>query len=261
MILAGAGIKTCKQCGGTFKSYNKARIYCSHKCYSDDKEEKYCEVCGSALGPKKRRFKTCSKGCMAKLPHKQPAKQLVTAKSGRQYRYDPRPRTPHMTDCAQCGKTFRSSPSTKRMYCSYSCFLASGGPLRAGSAAAMAKNKYGAKKDANHKDIFDAIGRITAVKDLSAVGCGVPDGIAWVNGGWQLFDVKNPKTGYGKRGLNARQKKWSDDWRGGPVYLIYTIEEALQFARGDFANIKSHNPANLTDVQEVIGIGVTGWIS
>lgn len=102
----------------------------------------------------------------------------------------------------------------------------------------MAKSKYGAKKDANHNEVFAVISTFTAVKDLSNAGCGVPDGIAWVNDGWHLFDVKNPKTGYGKRGLNPRQKKWAEDWRGGPVYLIYNTDEAMKFAKGDFTGLK-----------------------
>jgi hypothetical protein len=102
----------------------------------------------------------------------------------------------------------------------------------------MAMLKYGAKKDANHREIFQTIRLFTAAHDLSSSGCGVPDGVAWIKDGWQLFDVKNPKTGYGKRGLNDRQKEWSKDWRGGPVYLIYTIEDAEAFAKGNLANLK-----------------------
>lgn len=125
----------------------------------------------------------------------------------------------------------------------------------------MATKKYGAKKDANHKEIFDIISKFTAAKDLSPMGCGVPDGIAWVNDGWQLFDVKNPKTGYGKRGLNNRQKKWADDWRGGPVYLIYTVEEAEQFARGNLDGLKRHDPARVQEALEAVGIPFRGVIS
>ena len=98
--------------------------------------------------------------------------------------------------------------------------------------------RYGAKKDANHKALFDLLGQHIAVRDLSSLGCGCPDGIGWVNDGWQLFDVKNKKTGYGRRGLNKRQKEWAVDWRGGPVYLLYTEEDALAFSRGEFAGLK-----------------------
>ena len=95
-----------------------------------------------------------------------------------------------------------------------------------------------AKKDANHKEIFGVIESICPVKDLSEAGRGIPDGIAWINNGWHWFDVKNPKTGYGRRGLNKRQKEWASDWRGGPVFLIYTKDEAEKFAKGYWCELK-----------------------
>ena len=98
--------------------------------------------------------------------------------------------------------------------------------------------KYGAKKDANHKEVMARLKSLVPVHDLSAAGCGVPDGIAWINGGWQLFDIKNPNTGYGKRGLNERQKTWADKWDGGPVFLIYGEDDAAAFAKGDFDAVK-----------------------
>jgi endogenous inhibitor of DNA gyrase (YacG/DUF329 family) len=149
-----------------------------------------------------------------------------------------RARAIETSSCLTCGETFPHYQSNKRKYCSSECFYSDGGAQRAGEASIRAVKKYGAKKDANHNEIFDMIGTFTAVKDLSAAGFGVPDGLAWVNDGWRLFDVKNPKSSYGKKGLNPRQKKWADDWRGGPVYLIYSVEEAEKFARGNLDQIK-----------------------
>jgi hypothetical protein len=101
-----------------------------------------------------------------------------------------------------------------------------------------ARANYGVKKDANHNVIFEMLRVRCGVFDLSSAGGGVPDGIAWIYGAWHLFDVKNPKTGYGRRGLNAIQNKWISQWPGGPVYLLYTVEEAERFSRGDFLGIK-----------------------
>lgn len=98
--------------------------------------------------------------------------------------------------------------------------------------------KYGAKKDANHNEIFAELRKHCYVLDVSAAGSGLPDGIICIDGKLYLFDVKNPKTGYGRRGLNAVQKKWVEQWKGIPVYLIYTVEEAARFAKGDFTGIK-----------------------
>lgn len=124
------------------------------------------------------------------------------------------------------------------MYCSYGCFKISGGPFRAGLASSKATMRYGAKKDANHNEIVDELRKHCPVYDMSKAGNGIPDGVAWINNAWHLFDIKNPKTGYGRRGLNKVQTKWIETWSGGPVYLIYTVEEAARFAKGDFESIK-----------------------
>ncbi len=98
--------------------------------------------------------------------------------------------------------------------------------------------KYGPKKDANHNEVMGEMRKYCAVYDMSTAGMGLPDGVAWINNAWHLFDIKNPKTGYGRRGLNKVQKKWLETWAGGPVYLIYTTEEAARFAQGQFDGIK-----------------------
>jgi len=98
--------------------------------------------------------------------------------------------------------------------------------------------KWGPKRDENHGEIMEELRKFCAVHDLSAVGMGVPDGIAWVCEAWRLFDIKNPKSAYGKKGLNKTQRKWIDRWPGGPVFLIYTVDEAKRFAHGDFAGLK-----------------------
>ena len=125
----------------------------------------------------------------------------------------------------------------------------------------VAKKKYGAKKDANHSLIFGVIAAIAPVKDLSACGFGIPDGIAWVGGGWQFFDVKNAATAYGRRGLNDRQKKWAADWRGGPVFLIYTEEEAQRFARGNFDRLKKFGQKEALAVIGVYDLHMRGDIA
>lgn len=164
-------------------------------------------------------------------------------------------------DCLECGGRFKSSPSQARQFCSYGCFIDSGGAQRAGEAAVIAMKKYGAKKDANHNDIFDTIRVFTAVHDLSAAGFGVPDGLAWVKTGWHLFDVKNPKTGYGRRGLNPRQKKWTKDWRGGPVFLIYTVDEAERFAKGYFDGLKRFPEDSVLGIMPTTNLTVIDTIS
>lgn len=143
-----------------------------------------------------------------------------------------------ISKCAQCRKEFTSSPSSGRIFCSYQCHLDSGGAFRAGIASSKAIMKYGPKKDANHNEVMEEMRKHCPVWDLSPLGNGVPDGIAWVTERWILFDIKNPKTAYGRKGLNAVQKKWITQFQGGPVYLLYGIEDAQAFAKGEFDGLK-----------------------
>lgn len=226
---ARVDIKICIQCGDGYRSYAKGRKYCSPACYSRSRQVSvpaYCLRCGVEYFPwVSGGRKYCSKNCYS---------LSRPAPSG----YVPRPLPIHITTCQNCGTRFRSSPSQGRIFCSYACFVASGGPVRAGVAASIMTRRYGAKKDANHKQLFTIISAMTEAKDLSDAGNGIPDGIAWVGGAWQFFDIKNPETGYGRRGLNECQKKWAGGWRGGPVYLIHTPDEAELFARGELSSLK-----------------------
>jgi hypothetical protein len=214
---AGTGQYTCAACSVSFKSYNK-RKFCSQACYH-----------GTKPAPQRQ-------------PRQKKLKQQLTL---RLVKPTPPPKPPRpsgrvMRDCGNCRQPFEGYRSIPRLYCSYGCFTASGGPFRAGMAAAKAKMKYGAKRDANHNELMAEIRRHCTAHDLSAAGCGIPDGMAWVGGAWHLFDIKNPRTGYGRRGLNTVQKKWVAQAKGGPVYLIYTLEEAQRFGRGEFDGLRKH---------------------
>ena len=225
-----AAPKICATCDKEYNSYSKTSKYCSLTCRNPQKTEKplaECPKCNSGFKRKTSDQKYCSQECY----------KAAKAKPKKNW-YQPRPRAKNLKNCEHCSKEFHSAKSSARKFCSYECFLDSGGAQRAGDAAAMAKRAYGGKKDANHHEIFDALSKLIPVRDLSDAGCGVPDGIAWIKDGWHLFDVKNLKTGYGRRGLNPRQRKWADDWRGGAVYLIHDVDEAILFATGRFDQLK-----------------------
>ena len=221
--------KKCLICGCEFNSYKKDQKYCGQGCYQKQREKellKTCLQCRVGFKAQHKQQKYCSPQC---VKDSKPKTKV----------YVPKPREKNIKQCLQCNTSFQSPLSAERKFCSYACFLNSGGAQRAGDEAVKAMKKYGAKKDANHNEIFGALGKLVPVRDLSAAGFGVPDGIAWVKNSWQLFDVKNPNSGYGKRGLNTRQKSWADDWRGGKVYLIYTVDDAIKFAKGEFSELKS----------------------
>lgn len=131
--------------------------------------------------------------------------------------------------------------SRHQKYCSYQCFTASGGAVRAGMAAARMTRKYGAKKDANHAGIVELLTKTgTPFIDLSVLGYGIPDlVISTKDDALHLWEVKNTKTSYGKRGLNPKQIAWANAWQGGPVFVIETVEDAVRFLNGERAHVKS----------------------
>ena len=132
-------------------------------------------------------------------------------------------------NCLQCGKYFTFSLSTKKKYCTYACHLANGGAWRAGMAAKQKIMKYGAKKDANHHEVVEAMQKAGAsVIDMSHVGRGFPDLIVGFQSKTILMEIKNPKTAYGKRGLNKNQLKWKEQWTGGTYCVVDGPEAALR---------------------------------
>lgn len=218
----GAGIRSCEKCNGEFQSYSATSKYCSSDCYNAAR--------APVVKVKPERPARISKPCpVCNGP----------AFGGRTYCTDEcRLSTKTTTVCPQCLAGFRSPPSAKRVFCSYPCFVANGGTVRAGlRSAEIIMKKYGAKKDANHGELMKVLKQFCAVHDLSHAGFGVPDGVAYVQGNWHLFDIKNLNTSYGRRGLNKRQKEWVADWRGGPVYLIHDEKEAMLLAKGHFERL------------------------
>lgn len=205
--------------------------------------DKVCPVCGVTFKPSWIGRINCSKACADAAKRKrgkQPRRpvQLALGLIAKQYKL--RRKQPHVIECGQCGKLFQSSPSCRRKFCSYQCFLDSGGPIRAGRAATVAKRLYGNKKDANHNEIKQAFeDRGAGVLDLSDIGSGVPDLLVWCHDAWHLVDVKNPETGYGKRGLNPLQQEWAENWKGGPVYLVYDESDVDAVVEGRFDDVKS----------------------
>lgn len=93
------------------------------------------------------------------------------------------------------------------------------------------------KKDNNHDELIVALSGLVPVMDLYQYGGKLLDGQAYINGGWQIFDIKNPNTHYGRKGLNESQRKQVLKL-GSPVYLLYTIEDVIAFAKGDFGSVK-----------------------
>lgn len=249
-----AGWRVCETCSQKYHSYNNASRFCSRSCRSrhptsiqrslvyiraaisakiqkalDRRAQKRCIRCNISTQFSSKYAVYCAE-CQREIKAESNQRRALFG--------PPKPNA----ICIYCSSRFYTK-ERGRKYCSYQCHLDSGGARRAGLAAAKAiLKKYGAKKDANHNEIFNVLRLRCAVYDLSHVGFGVPDGAAWIASSWQLFDVKNPKTSYGKRGLNDVQKKWLARQNGGPVYILRTVEQAERFSVGDFSGIEFETP-------------------
>lgn len=229
--------RVCSVCNKKFSSYVKTRKYCSHSCAGKSEQNKkklkiisglprkkrykkpietktiICSICNKEFTAMKVRM-TCSKECANKLKSDKNKKDKINNKT-----------------CGYCSKQFHSYQKGQ-IYCSHECSYKDGSSIRGGQGSIKAMKKYGAKKDANHNIIekyFIDAGLF--VKDLSSVGFGIPDLIVWDGNEWQLVEIKNPKTSYGKRGLNKIQKDWVENWRGGKVFVITNLIEAKLFVQ------------------------------
>ncbi len=90
-------------------------------------------------------------------------------------------------------------------------------------------NGFGCRVDANQKEIVAALKNVGAsIIDTARVGKGVPDLIVGFRNETFLMEIKNPKTQYGKKGFNKLQAEWANNWNGGKVSIVRTIEEALK---------------------------------
>lgn len=108
------------------------------------------------------------------------------------------------------------------------------------------------RKDKNHQSIIDTIRRIGGeVLDISALGQGKPDLVVRTRQGIQLAEIKNPANAYGKKGLTPLQRKWAGEWRGGPVYVLRTDDDAINLVLGKFDLLESSVASAISAVQEI----------
>ena len=152
--------------------------------------------------------------------------------------------------CQHCDVEFDSKTTARRIFCSYRCFINSGGAQRAGKGRAISMKKYGAKKDANHKELVGyLVDMKVGVFDASGIGGGFPDLICNVRRQTVLVEIKNLNTSYGRKGLNNLQKKWAESWSGGPVYIISDRDECVLLANGKFEDLLSYGGYDMENVK------------
>lgn len=119
-----------------------------------------------------------------------------------------------------------------RVYCSKRCVWANPDYLQKRKLQAIMSG-YGGRKDQNHNELSEILERhgVTMV-DTSQLGKGFPDTLAFHRGELFLIEFKNPKTEYGKAGLNRRQLEWVAKIGSCSLYIVSTVNDAINFGSG-----------------------------
>lgn len=90
------------------------------------------------------------------------------------------------------------------------------------------KPRYVKIKDHNHDELVSVLIQLGGrVIDMSGVGDKFPDLLVLCGERLLIVEVKNLKTGYGKRGLNPGQREFATWWHceGGTVYVIHNADD------------------------------------
>lgn len=244
------GYTSCLTCG---KSINRVTVsqphkYCSRQCKQQSaqnielgrllgkhpntkrrgrkpKIQPVCEYCGVDR-IKRSDCNTCGSAACIQAGRAKGAATISLINRSRKGIRKSEPQT-----CQQCNAPYYASKSQRRKFCSYRCFVASGGPQRAGKAAVTMAQRYGVKRDANHAEIVAALEKIGCwVIDTSRLGYGMTDLIVMHKGVTRLVEIKNPKTGYGRRGLNPAQRKFKEwvESHGCTIHVVESVDDALR---------------------------------
>ena len=84
------------------------------------------------------------------------------------------------------------------------------------------------KVDQNHAEIVHALRSAGAsVQTLASVGNGVPDLLVGFRGMNLLMECKDGTKPPSHRKLTQDQELWLQAWRGGQVWLVTSVDEAL----------------------------------
>lgn len=82
--------------------------------------------------------------------------------------------------------------------------------------------------DANHTEIVDGLRQIGAtVQSLAGIGGGCPDILVGWHGVNILMEIKDGSKPASARKLTDDEQVWIDEWRGGDVWVVESLSDAL----------------------------------
>jgi Holliday junction resolvase len=88
--------------------------------------------------------------------------------------------------------------------------------------------RYANRIDANQNQIVDAMRKVGAVVRIISQGDGIPDLLVGYKGFTILMEVKDGDKVPSARKLTEAEQKFFDDWQGGMLVVVNSVEEALE---------------------------------
>ena len=86
--------------------------------------------------------------------------------------------------------------------------------------------------DDNQNDIVAALRKAGATVRIISQGEGIPDLLVGFRGETMLMEVKDGNKPPSARALTDAEKKFFDDWRGGLLVIVESVEDALKMLEG-----------------------------
>ena len=87
--------------------------------------------------------------------------------------------------------------------------------------------RYANRIDANQNAIVEALRECGAVVRIVSQGDGIPDLLVGYQGYTILMEVKDGDKVPSARKLTPAEQKFFDDWRGGMLVVVNSVEEAI----------------------------------
>jgi Holliday junction resolvase len=88
--------------------------------------------------------------------------------------------------------------------------------------------RYANRIDANQNAIVEALRKAGAVVRIISQGDGIPDLLVGYKGYTILMEVKDGDKVPSARKLTEAEQKFFDDWRGGMLVVVNSVEECLE---------------------------------
>jgi len=91
--------------------------------------------------------------------------------------------------------------------------------------------RYANRIDANQNKIVDAMRKVGAVVRIISQGDGIPDLLVGYKGYTILMEVKDGDKVPSARKLTEAEQKFFDEWTGGMLVVVNSVEESLATLR------------------------------